>query len=381
MTIPAIVTGKKILICMDKFRGSLSAAEACEAVRQGIHISYPQGKVKIQPLADGGEGTYEILAKQNHGDIVESNVEDPLGRPITARYAISKKAKTAYIDMSAASGLSLLAVSERNPMLTSTYGTGQLIAHALENGAEKIVLCIGGSATNDAGAGMAAALGFRFLDNLGEAIKPTGGNLSEIAVVLPPEKNLDFDLWVACDVDNPLYGPQGAAAVYGPQKGASPAMVSILDLGLRHFASLICNTFGLDPASAKGAGAAGGLGYGTMVFLKGKLLSGIDLVIRETGLERSISHSDIIITGEGSLDDQTLHGKAVSGIAALAKKHNKPLLALCGTVNISPEQMQQAGITRAAGILDENISLHEAMADAFNLLKRLADNTVHRLGL
>lgn len=369
---------KKILVCMDKFRGSLTAEEACRAVVSGLIRACPQSSIISMPVADGGEGTAGLLTRCNGGARVETEVEDPLGRPVRAGYGFVAATASAYIDMAEASGLALLHAGERHPLKTSSYGTGQLISHAIGYGARHICLCIGGSATNDGGAGMAAALGYSFMDRHGNMIKPTGGNLSEIVNIFKPQDPdplSEVQFTVAADVDNPLYGPHGAAYVYGPQKGASPRDVHILDEGLRHIDALLQKLWHVDLAGIKGAGAAGGMGYGAMAFLDADIVPGVEMVIRETNLEKLASECDIIITGEGKLDRQTLSGKAVQGVAKLGQKADLPVIALCGTLELPEEDLHSIGISSACPMLTGTVTLEQAMTQASDLLANLAEKT------
>lgn len=364
---------------MDKFKGSLSAKQACEAVILGIKSVDLDWNIVVQPLADGGEGTAEILTNAHGGVFIEMLTENPLGKPIMAKYGFVPSIYTAYIDMAEASGLCLLAPAECNPLFTSTYGTGLMLRHAIANGAKHIVLCVGGSATNDGGAGMAAAFGYRFLDKNKKDIRPNGSNLAEITHIMMPTDvtNLrQMTITVATDVNNPLCGPNGAAFVYGPQKGASPEDIWLLDHNLRHLADLVKHLVDKDLSETPGAGAAGGMGFGAMAFLDARLRSGIELVICDTALEDHIMACDIIITGEGKLDSQTMHGKTVAGVAALATKHSKPVFALCGTLDLDESGIRQLGLTKVESILRPGISSATAMDEAYSLLQALASNLI-----
>lgn len=339
----------------------------------GILLAYPKAKIIAIPLADGGEGTAKALTLQAGGKFVSVEVQNPLGRPITATYGLSPDYKTAFIEMAAASGLSLLAEAERNPNLTSTYGTGQLIADALDRGVEHIILGIGGSATNDGGTGIAAALGYLFLDEAGNELTPNGENLSKIhsidASAIHPRLS-SVKITVACDVTNPLYGKQGAAYIYGPQKGATPEQVLSLDQGLRHLAQIAINTFGTDFSKNAGAGAAGGVGAGALWFLNATLQPGAEIVLQQTQIETYIRQADLVITGEGKMDEQTLSGKLVLGLADLCLRHKVPLAVVCGTLAVSPEQLLDTGITYAVSAIDRPMSLEIAQTEAFSLVRQ-----------
>ncbi len=360
-----------ILVAPDKFRGSLEAAEVCNAVESGIKKAYPNAKVTSIPLADGGEGTSKILTEQANGSDVSITVMDPLNRPIKAIYGISEDHQVAFIEMAAASGLGLLAACERNPLRTSTFGTGQLIADALGRGVKKIILGIGGSATTDGGIGMAEALGYSFKDNAGNTLFPEGESLAKIGSI--DTRNVDsrlasVSITVACDVTNPLYGQDGAAFVYGPQKGADAEMVARLDAGLENLAGVATRVFGRDVSLVPGAGAAGGLGAGCMWFLDAVLKDGISIVMEQCNIASLVENADLVITGEGKVDEQTLAGKVVKGLAGLCRSHRVPLAVVCGTLQITPEQAQAAGMTYAVSVLNRPMDLNAAQNEAYSLV-------------
>lgn len=360
-----------ILIAPDKFRGSLEAAEVCDAIASGVRKAYPDAKVTSIPLADGGEGTSKILTRQANGSEVTVTVMDPLNRPLRATYGLSEDHQVAFIEMAAASGLSLLTVEERNPLRTSTFGTGQLIADALERGVKKIILGIGGSATTDGGIGMAEALGYSFKDHEGNTLFPNGQSLEKISFI--DVRSVDSRLtpatiMVACDVTNPLHGRDGAAFVYGPQKGADPEMVARLDAGLVNLAQVATRAFGQDVSLVPGAGAAGGLGAGCMWFLDAVLKDGISIVMEQCNIASLVSNADLVITGEGKVDEQTLAGKVVKGLAGLCKSHHVPLAVVCGTLQITPEQARAAGMTYAVSVLNRPMDLNTAQREAYSLV-------------
>jgi len=369
----------RILIAPDKFRGSLEADEVCRAVEEGILLAFPSASVVSIPLADGGEGTTQILTEQSKGSYKSVQVQDPLGRTVEAAYGLSGDGQTAYIEMASASGLRLLSAGERNPMLTTTYGTGQLILAAIGNGAREIILGIGGSATTDGGIGMAAAVGYRFRDENGHVLNPVGGSLSKI-------RSIDFhdvdsrlqsvSITVACDVTNPLSGSQGAAYIYGPQKGADKKMVEELDLGLRNLTTVAHQTFGTDVSNQPGAGAAGGLGAGCLWFLNATLKEGVSIVMERTNIAEHIKNSDLVITGEGKVDEQTLSGKVVKGLADLCQSFHVPLAVVCGTLMISPEETRAAGITYAVSVLNKPMDLDDALKNGYKLVKEATFNLV-----
>ncbi|MCF2443086.1 glycerate kinase [Dyadobacter sp. CY345] len=361
-----------ILVAPDKFRGSLEASEVCQSISDGIHLAYPDAEIVNIPLADGGEGTTRILTERSNGKFVTAIVRDPLGRYIEAEYGISGDGATAFIEMAAASGLNLLKPFEQNPLLTSTIGTGELIVHAIEAGVEEIILGIGGSATTDAGIGMAYALGYEFFDENNEALAPIGGNLSRIKLISSEKvyhrlKPIRFT--VACDVTNPLYGESGAAYVYGPQKGASKTMVSQLDQGLQNIAAVAAETFGYDVSEKPGTGAAGGLGAGVLWFLNAELREGVGIVMERCDIENHVKKADLVITGEGKVDEQTLSGKVVKGLADLCQKYQVPLAVVCGTLMITSTETKGAGITYAVSVLNRPMTLTQAEDEAYSLVR------------
>lgn len=368
-----------ILVAPDKFRGSLEAAEVCQAIKEGVLLAYPDANVTTVPLADGGEGTAQILTEQAQGEFVTTKVNDPLGRDIAAAYGLSRDRQTAFIEMAAASGLALLSGNERNPLLTSTFGTGQLIIHALDQGVTKIILGIGGSATTDGGIGMAMALGFRIYDQNNTLLDPEGAALNHIARIETEgaDKRLkNLQVTVACDVTNPLYGPNGAAYIYGPQKGADPDMVRVLDDGLKNLAKIASQTFDNDVSDYPGAGAAGGLGAGCLWFLNAVLKDGVSIVIEQSRIQERIVSADLVITGEGKVDSQTLSGKVVKGLADFCGMHHVPLAVVCGTLQITSEQARDAGITYATSVLNRPMDLDTAQHEAFGLVKDATFNLV-----
>ncbi|WP_026630879.1 glycerate kinase [Dyadobacter alkalitolerans] len=370
-----------ILVAPDKFRGSLEAIDVCRAVSEGILLAYPHANVTTIPLADGGEGTAQILTQQAQGKTIRIEANDPLGRSITASYGLSGDGQTAYIEMAAASGLALLSSEERNPLLTSTYGTGQLIKDALGRGVQQIILGIGGSATTDGGIGMAEALGYHFYDKNNVQLPARGESMHEVARIDGTEKDYRLNavsITVACDVTNPLYGPNGAAHIYGPQKGADPDMVELLDNGLKNLSEIASKTFEKDISNHPGAGAAGGLGAGCLWFLNAVLKDGVSIVIEQTHIAERIKDADLVITGEGKVDEQTLAGKVVKGLADFCSINQVPLAVVCGTLQITPEQVRDAGITYAVSVLNRPMDLNQAQADAFELVK---DATFHLVRL
>lgn len=331
----------KIILAPDKFKGSLTGMEFCDAVERGIAKETSDIELVKLPLADGGDGTIEILNYYLDGEIVSLEVHDPLYRKIKSSYLYSESKQTAYIEMAKASGICLLKDSEVNPMLTGTYGTGELIKNALDKGVKHIILGIGGSATNDAGLGMARALGYSFQAKDGQNLWGVGEDLIRLAFIdeLDVDARLkDVTFEVACDVDNPLYGDKGAAYTYGPQKGANSEMVLELDAGLKNFSQVVKAHYKIDLQDIKGAGAAGGLGAGCMLFLKAELNSGIDLVKKEACFDTHIKGADWIISGEGKLDKQTFAGKVIQGV--IDSIEQQKLALFCAVVDLSEEEKQ-----------------------------------------
>jgi glycerate 2-kinase len=355
----------KFLLVPDKFKGSLSASAVCEAIRNSLKEINQDTEIVSVPMADGGEGTFEILMNYFKGKSKKITVLDPLFRPIYASYGISSDGTTALIEMARASGLQLLKSSERNPLHTSSYGTGELILDALNQGVKKIIVGIGGSATNDAGIGLANALGYQFLNSKEEVITPIGSKLADIVHINSEHVHAALKktkFIVLCDVTNPLYGEQGAAQVYGPQKGATAEIVQLLDAALMHFAEIVKSQSGVD-MNFSGAGAAGGIGGGAKVFLNATLKSGIDFLSELTGLEEEIKKTDHVITGEGKLDIQTLSGKVVSHVVNLGSKYHKPVTIICGQCTLSPTQLAEHGLNNVIVLAKDFSEVKEAITN------------------
>lgn len=356
----------KIVISIDSFKGSLSSKDAGMAVRDGILQVYSEKDVKIivKPLADGGEGTIEALLSCKGGDKIEIDVTGPLGNKVSCTYGILKENKTAVIEMAEAAGIKLVPSEYLNPMNTTTYGVGEIIADAVKRGCRDFIIGIGGSATNDGGIGMLQALGYEFYDSDCVPVGSEGKELARISGFsdkgsLKALKDCSFR--IACDVNNPLYGPNGAAYVYGPQKGAGPDIVEYLDCGLRKYSEVIKNVLGKDTAHIPGAGAAGGLGYAFVTFLNAELESGIQFVLNEINLEEDILNADLVITGEGKLDFQTIMGKAPIGVAKLAKKYGKTVIAFAGAATEDADKCNIEGIDAYFDIIRMPMSVEEAM--------------------
>ncbi|GAB3259898.1 glycerate 3-kinase [Larkinella harenae] len=369
----------KILLAPDKFKGSLTARQVCEAMTEGIQLVLPAAEIVALPMADGGEGTAEVLTLATGGQWLTVPVLDPLGRSVEASYGISADSKTAFIEMSQASGLRLLRSHEYNPLTANTFGTGQLLLDAVRRGVSHIVLGIGGSATNDAGTGMAAALGWQFLDEQGNYLQACGGNLSQISRIIPPASSPMPTVDVACDVTNPLFGPNGAAVIYGPQKGASAEDIKLLDHGLQHLAKLILDQFGVDLATIPGAGAAGGMGAGALFFLKATLKEGVKVVMEQTRFVEQLTDADLVLTGEGKIDNQTLQGKLIHGIAQQARIAQIPVIALCGTLEAEPADIDTLGLTAAFSVLTRPLSLNDALALAYKAVSQTTFNVLRVL--
>ncbi|RDU38329.1 glycerate kinase [Neobacillus piezotolerans] len=372
-----------IVLAPDSFKECMTAKEACEAMERGINKSgFPTRCIHV-PMADGGEGTMRSLADATGGRIFTKTVSGPLGEDVDAEYAILGDGETAAIEMAAASGIHLLPKEKRNPLITSTYGTGQLISACLDLGIKKLLIGIGGSATNDGGAGMVQALGGRFLDENGNELPKGGGSLGKL-------RGIDLDrldqrlksiaVEVACDVSNPLCGPEGASRVFGPQKGASPEMVETLDENLRNFAEVIKKQLGNDVIDIPGAGAAGGLGAGLMAFMQASLKPGISLIIEYTGLEERVKNADMVWTGEGSIDFQTQYGKTPYGVAELAKNWNKPVIAFAGKIGNAIEPLYEK-IDAIFGITEGAVPLEEALAKGPRNLERASENVARLLAI
>ena len=367
----------KVLVAIDSFKGSLSSLEAGNAVKSGIEKLGCE--VLVKPIADGGEGSVEALADALKARFMDVIVANPLGEKTPARYAL--KGELGILEMASASGLPLIEKSRRNPLKTSTYGFGEMIAHAIAHGARKFIIGIGGSATNDAGMGMLRALGFKFKDANGAELAGAGEDLIKLTTidctsVLPHLKECEF--LIACDVDNPLFGENGAAYIYAPQKGADAAMVKQLDAGLINFASVVSKHLGRELWNSPGAGAAGGLGFGFVSFLNATLKPGIDIITEEIGLDRDMQGAELVITGEGRLDFQSSMGKTPCGVAKIAASYGVPVIALAGGISPCAGGCNERGIGAFFCILNEPMSLERAMEKeiATQNLARVAEQAV-----
>jgi len=361
-----------ILLAPDKFKGSLSALQVCDALRQELSAASNKFNIIQLPMADGGEGSCELLTFYSGGHPVSVNVRDPLFREIESGYGISKDGKTAFLEMAKASGLQLLRKHERNPMVTSTVGTGDLIRHALNRGVEHIIMGIGGSGTSDGGIGMAESLGVVFYSTSEDRLSPIGKNLNlihhlDLSRIHPRLQQVRFTIF--CDVDNPLHGPRGAAHIFSPQKGADAAMVNELDQGLVHYEKVLEKTTDRKVNFA-GAGAGGGLPASLMALANIGIRRGMDFIIEFTGLEELVRSADVIITGEGKVDEQTLSGKVVKGLADLAVVYQKRLIVVAGKNELTASDLQKLGTEKVVTLMNEGVSEDEAVRDAFQLLKR-----------
>ena len=365
----------KAVIAIDSFKGSLSSFEAGNSAAEGIRRVYPDAQIEVRPLADGGEGTVEALTLGCAGQLTTVTVTGPLGKPVSCQYGIVDSTRTAIIEMSGAAGITLVPDTERNPLYTTTYGVGEVIRDAITKGCRHFIVGIGGSATNDGGAGMLQALGFGLLDKNGNPV-PFGAMglevLDKITTdnVLPELKDCTFR--IACDVTNTLCGEQGCSAIFGPQKGATPAMILQMDKWLAYYATLAREIFPHANPKAAGRGAAGGLGFAFMTFLNGTLESGIKIVLEETRLSDYIKDADIVVTGEGRLDGQTVMGKAPIGVAKIAKQFDKPVLAFSGCVTKDATACNREGIDAFFPVLRNVVSLEDAMNPA-NARQNMAD--------
>ena len=365
----------KVVIAIDSFKGSLTSLEASSAVASGIKRVYENAEITTLPLADGGEGTARAIAHGTGALLCSARVHGPLEESVCAEYAVIQDTKTAVIEMASAAGITLVPTEKRNPLFTTTYGVGELIKHAIEKGCRSFIVGIGGSATNDGGAGMLQALGFGLYDKHGNDI-PLGGkgleHLAKIDTSTALKELSECTFRVACDVKNPLCGENGASAIFGPQKGATPEMVKSLDFYLSRFAELTREALGKDLSMAEGAGASGGLGFAFVSYLSASLQSGIDIVTDAIGLEECVKNADIVITGEGRCDAQTAMGKAPSGVAKIAKKHNKTVIVLAGSVSADARECNAHGIDAIFPIVKAPCSLEHAM-NADTAISNLSD--------
>jgi glycerate kinase len=373
-----------IVLAPDSFKESMTAKEACKAMERGIKKVNSNISCVHVPMADGGEGTMQSLVDGTNGKIYSFKVVGPLGNEVEAQYGILGDGEIGVLEMASASGIHLVPLAQRNPLITTTYGTGQLIKACLDHGVKKLLIGIGGSATNDGGAGVVQALGGRLLDKQGNELGFGGGELGKLHAI--DLTNFDSRLKevaveVACDVNNPLCGERGASNVYGPQKGATKEIIGILDDNLKHYADIIKKQLGKDVLDEPGAGAAGGLGAGLMTFLNGTLKKGIEMVIQYAGLEEKVKDADMVWTGEGSIDFQTQYGKTPLGVATVAKKYNKPVIALAGRVGEGTDMLYGMGIDSIFGIMKGVASLEEALTKGQENVEKTSENVIRLMNL
>ncbi|WP_419237155.1 glycerate kinase [Photobacterium leiognathi subsp. mandapamensis] len=357
----------KIIIAPDSYKESLTAMEVATAIENGFRQVIPNAEYIKLPMADGGEGTVQSLVDASNGTIIERSVTGPLGEQVNGFFGLMGDGKTAIIEMAAASGLHLVSPELRNPMLTTSFGTGELILAALDKGVEHIIVGIGGSATNDGGIGMAQALGIRFLDENNKQISYSGGaldRLHRIDISNIDSRLVSVKLEVACDVDNPLCGEKGASQVFGPQKGATPEMVTQLDNNLAHYAEIIKRELDNDVKDMAGAGAAGGMGAALLGLFNAQLRPGIEIVMDAVNLADVLKDADLVITGEGRIDSQTIHGKTPIGVARTAKRFNKPVIGIAGSLSYDCNVVHEHGIDAVFSVVPRSVSLTEALAEA-----------------
>lgn len=374
----------RYLCAPDSFKESLTAMEAARAMAQGIENADHDAEVRCLPMADGGEGTARALVDATGGSMRAVPVHDPLGRPVEGHFGLLADGTTAVVETAEASGLALLEAKERNPLIASSYGTGELMLAAVRSGAKRIIVGLGGSATNDAGAGLLQALGVRLLDKNGNDLAHGGAALAnlttiDISTMDPALKNVAIT--AACDVTNPLTGPTGASAVFGPQKGASKDDVATLDATLAHFAQVIDSQLGVAVNDVPGAGAAGGIGAALKGFLNAEFRPGIAIVIEQSGLDAAAQWADVVFTGEGSIDFQTKFGKTPAGVAETAKRHGKPVIAVAGHIGTGIDELHEVGIDAVFGIAPGAASLSELLADAAANVTRTTEQIVRTLQL
>lgn len=367
----------KIVIAPDSFKESLTALEVAASIERGIRKVIPNAEIVKVPMADGGEGTVQSLIDSSQGSIVKAKVIGPMGNQVQAHFGLMGNSHTAVIEMASASGIHLAEPENRNPLITTTFGTGQLIKAALDLKVNHLILGIGGSATNDAGMGMCQALGIQFLDEEGNSLGYGGGELDKLAKI--DLTNLDprlanVTLEVACDVTNPLCGPTGASHVFGPQKGATPEMITRLDANLAHFADVVLEQLGVDVKNIPGAGAAGGLGAALYGLLNAIMKPGIDIVIEATQLEQAIQGADVVITGEGRIDSQTIHGKTPSGVAKVCKAANIPVIGIAGCLSPDCAVVHDYGIDAVFDVVPGATDLQSALENASSNLELTARN-------
>ncbi|MGB9098916.1 glycerate kinase [Erwinia sp.] len=374
----------KIVIAPDSYKESLSAQQVATQIELGFREIFPDAHYVKLPVADGGEGTVEAMVAATKGKIIELDVTGPLGEPVSAFYGLSGDESCAFIEMAAASGLELVPAAQRDPLITTSFGTGELIRNALDKGVEHFIIGIGGSATNDGGAGMVQALGARLLDNNGRQIGYGGGQLPELASIDMSQfdtriKHCRFE--VACDVTNPLLGEEGASAIFGPQKGATPALVKQLDSALAHYAEVIRRDLDIDVLTVAGGGAAGGMGVALHAFCQAELRRGIEIVTEALGLDELVKDATLVITGEGRIDSQSIHGKVPIGVAQVAKRYNKPVIGIGGSLTKDVGIVHQHGLDAVFSVIYSICTLEEALDNAAENVRLSARNIAATLAI
>ena len=374
----------KIIIAPDSFKESLTALQAADAIKEGLSRRLPDAQMVTIPVADGGEGTMETLISSYGGQQFQYDVLGPLDERVTASFGLLNEGETAVIEMASASGLELTRPEQRNPLLTTTFGTGELIIAALDKGVKRIIIGLGGSATNDGGVGMMSALGARFLDRQGQELAKGGAALADLESIdlsgLDP-RIAATEFIVACDVDNPLTGEQGASAVFGPQKGASPQQVDSLDQALTQYAHVISSQMGISVNSVPGAGAAGGMGAALIAFMNATLKPGVELVLDFVNFDHAIQNASLVITGEGRIDGQSIHGKTPVGVAQAAKAYGIPVIAIAGSLGDGVELVYNCGIDAVYSITQKPVTLQEALETGYDNLVKTAENIARTLTL
>jgi len=367
----------KIVIAPDSYKESLSALDVATAIERGFKEIFPDAEYVKLPVADGGEGTVEAMVAATHGRIVNVNVTGPLGEPVAGFYGISGDEQSAFIEMAAASGLELVPAAQRDPLITTSWGTGELIRHALDAGVKHIIIGLGGSATNDGGAGMVQALGATLLNAQGNALGHGGGELASLARIdvskLDPRLKT-CRIEVACDVTNPLTGEQGASAIFGPQKGATGETIALLDNALHHYARIIQRDLDVDVLTLAGGGAAGGMGAGLYAFCGAELRRGIEIVTDALHLAEHVADADLVITGEGRIDSQTVHGKVPVGVAKVAKGYNKPVIGIAGSLTADVGIVHEHGLDAVFSVIYSICSLDDALKNAGDNVRMTARN-------
>lgn len=369
----------KVVIAPDSFKGSLTAVEVAEAMNVGVTNTFSQIKTELFPVADGGEGTLETLVAATNGKVKEMQVTGPLGEEVTAMYGVLGDGKTCVIEVAVASGLELIPNEKLNPLKATTYGTGQLMKEALDDGYTSFLFALGGSATNDGGAGMLQALGAQLLDRNGREVAHGGGHLAEIQTIDLTnfdERLQSCDVLIASDVQNPFIGPNGASAIFGPQKGATVEMVKLLDDNMAHWANQIEKTTGTSLHHLLGAGAAGGMGGACLAFFPSKIERGIDVVLKFIDFEKQVKDADLVITGEGKVDGQTASGKTPFGVAQAAKKVGVPTIVIAGAVGADTESLYEHGVVSIHSIMDKPMTIEEAMTNAAKLIEKSTEQVV-----